>query len=240
MTPDLAQRLSREHYYYWSSDLSDLSDGWVQSLVDFWWQLLAIKQPGPTDSSLTWVSLKYQINPAALTAYATPVSIKQFAGEQALAVFTAIDKLQKRVQRTCEECGRPGYRHKTTLGIGGGDRILCDTCGQSWRDGIEAAMDAAAAAETWSKVQSRFPDYFKPALNSIPGIYADDVERLFAEVTRISGGQTLIEIDILFDGTDISASMRPVVSTDEITDDQKASLFILMKAFGKGDSDASS
>lgn len=142
-------------------------------------------------------------------------------------------------EKACEECGQPGYRHKTTLGIGGDDRILCDTCGERWRDEVETAMDVAAAAETWSKVQIRHPDYFKPTLNSIPGIYADDVDDLFAEVTRISGGRKLIEIDVLHNGLNIAASMRPVVDVDEITDEQKAQLFDLVKSFGKENSDAS-
>jgi hypothetical protein len=94
------------------------------------------------------------------------------------------------------------------------------------------------AAETWAKLRSRYPEYFKPELTGIPESYADDVSALFQEVTRISGGRQLIEIDIIWNGIEISASMRPVDVDDEITYEQKASLFVLMKTFGRGDHNA--
>jgi hypothetical protein len=132
--PDVVANLSQEYERYWHRELVHLPSHWVPALIGLWEELDAINIAVPLSSEhrVTWVSLRYQIFPADMSAYATPTAhIGRWTPAHAFALIVALDKFHRRVRETCEECGsRSGYRQKTQLGIGGHDQILCDACGE--------------------------------------------------------------------------------------------------------------
>jgi hypothetical protein len=137
---DLASQLSREYEYYWRHELEPLPDQWASTLVDFWTELEGINNAVRMipDRRIIWVALRYHVYPCGVTAYASPIAqIERWSPDHAMALIMALDTFHKRISETCEECGsRKGFRHKTQLGLGGDDRILCHECGEKWQDKI--------------------------------------------------------------------------------------------------------
>lgn len=91
--------------------------------------------------------------------------------------------------------------------------------------------------ELWEPIKIDHPDYWQDRIRIMPDGYANVIARLFREVTEISGGRQLIQLDLWhYAGGGIVAGMRPRTDTDEITDEQKAKLFDLLKAWSaRGD-----
>lgn len=139
MEADLAQRLALEYENFWRKELVRAPDGWVPALIGLWQQLDGINGVTPMSSEhrITWVSLRYELYPADMSVFITPLAhIRSWTPTHAMALISALDEFHRRIRETCEECGsRSGLRHKTQLGVGGNDRILCAQCGRRFSGG---------------------------------------------------------------------------------------------------------
>ncbi|MBX9455470.1 MAG: hypothetical protein KL863_05275 [Rhizobium sp.] len=86
--------------------------------------------------------------------------------------------------------------------------------------------------EFWAQIKADHPDYWSDKIRVMPDGYSNTIAHLFREVEQISAGRQLITIDLHhYVGGGIAASMRPRTDVDEITDEQKAMLFVLMKSW---------
>jgi hypothetical protein len=91
--------------------------------------------------------------------------------------------------------------------------------------------------QLWTQLKDAHPDYWQDKIRIMPDGYSNAIAELFSRVEAISEGRQLITIDLLhYPGGGIAASMRPRTDTDEITDQQKAQLFDLLKSWSaRGD-----
>lgn len=132
MEAELSRRLALEYENYWQEELVQAPSGWVPALIGLWQQLDGINNvvAMTSDHRITWVSLRYEVYAADMSVFATPLAhIRSWTPTHAMALISALDEFHRRIRKTCEECGSSsGFRHKTTLGVGGGDRILCAQC----------------------------------------------------------------------------------------------------------------
>jgi hypothetical protein len=136
MNRDLVRRLCGDFPHYWSDELRQLPETWVPALIDLWQQLDDLHLVEASAERMIWVTLRYQIFDASMTVYAATVApIQRWTPVHAMALVVALDGFHSQVSEICENCGSPtAHRHKTRLGIGGGDRMLCVDCGEKWRE----------------------------------------------------------------------------------------------------------
>lgn len=86
--------------------------------------------------------------------------------------------------------------------------------------------------ELWQPIKDAHSDYWSDKIRTMPDGYANAITELFRLVTEISEGRQLITIDLWhYPGGGIVAGMRPRHDVDDVTDEQKASLFDLLKAW---------
>lgn len=88
--------------------------------------------------------------------------------------------------------------------------------------------------DLWKPIKAAHPDYWSDRIRLMPDGYATAINHLFRDVEAISDGRLLITVDLHhYAGGGIVAGMRPRTDDDEITDEQKAKLFDLMKAWSR-------
>lgn len=115
MKPEIADKLSKEYYYFWRENIRDLPDGWLDPLLELFDKLYRLSAIDSTsDRAFIPVDLFVEVKATRGFAFASPtLPSRWWTDGRRKALLDALIEFQSATMTTCQVCGSPG---KMTLG----------------------------------------------------------------------------------------------------------------------------